>query len=69
MLFLMGGKNRMSDKGFYSWKIEKPKGKLWLYLIFIIFIVITFMLFNIWPIWIKLGLWYFSFYLLIIMVI
>lgn len=59
---------KFSDKGFYSWNIPKPKGKLALLLFLGIMIVIAFMLFSIWPLWVKIGLWYFSFYTLIVLV-
>lgn len=43
--YLMPVNTRFSDKGFYSWNIPKPKGKLTLMLIIGIIIVITFMCF------------------------
>lgn len=58
----------MTDKGFYLWKIEKSKGKLAFMLFLVILLVIAFMLFNIWPLWLKIALWYFSFYLLMFLV-
>ena len=60
--------NKFTDKGFYTWQIEKPRGKLAFLLFMGIMLVIVFMLFNIWPLWIKIGLWYFSFYTLIVLV-
>lgn len=60
--------NKFTDKGFYMWQIEKPRGKLAFLLFLGIMLVIAFMLFNIWPLWLKIGLWYFSFYTLIILV-
>lgn len=60
--------SRMKDSGFYMWQLERSTGKLALLLGLGITIVIAFMLFNIWPLWLKIGLWYFSFYTLIILV-
>ena len=61
--------SRMKDSGFYMWQLERSTGKLALFLGLGIAIVIIFMLFNIWPLWLKIGLWYFSFYTLMILVI
>lgn len=55
---------KFKDKGFYSWMVPKPSGKLAFYLVIGIIIAITFMLFNLWPLWLKIGIWYFSFYTL-----
>jgi hypothetical protein len=45
--------------------IPKPRGKLALFLLIGFIIAIAFMLFNLWPMWLKIGIWYASFYLLI----
>jgi hypothetical protein len=69
--FLMPAKpvnSKFSEKGFYMWNIPKPRGKLAFFLFLGVIIVIAFMLFSIWPLWLKIGLWYFSFYTLIILV-
>ncbi len=60
--------NRMTDKGFYSWTIERSHTKLAIMLTVVILIVITFMLFNIWPLWLKKAIWYLSFYMLVVLV-
>mmetsp|Transcript_29230 Transcript_29230/g.21763 ORF Transcript_29230/g.21763 Transcript_29230/m.21763 type:complete len:110 (+) Transcript_29230:412-741(+) len=36
-------------------------------LVLVIVVMICFLLFNIWPLWIKKGLWYCSFYLLVVL--
>ncbi len=59
----------MLDKGFYIWNVEKSKGKLAFMLMLVVVIVIAFLLFNIWPLWLKIALWYCSFYLLMFLVI
>ena len=64
-----GGALRMNDKGFYFWQVEKSTGKHAFFLVMLVVVMITFLLFNIWPLWLKIGLWYFSFYTLVILVI
>jgi len=59
---------RMNDKGFYYWQVEKSTGKHAFFLVMLVLGMITFLLFNIWPLWLKIGLWYFSFYTLVILV-
>lgn len=58
----------MTDKGFYMFNLERSHKKLAILLTGAIIIVIAFMLFSIWPLWLKIGIWYVSFYLLIVMV-
>lgn len=60
---------KMTDKGFYSWNTPKPTKKLAILLVVGIIITFAFMCFSIWPLWLKIGIWYFSFYTLIILVI
>jgi translocation protein SEC62 len=59
---------KMADKGFYMWNVPKPRGKLALFLFIGVIIAIAFMLFHLWPMWLKIGIWYFSFYTLIVLV-
>lgn len=59
---------KFSDKGFYSWNTPKPFKKLVILLTLGIIIAIAFMLFSIWPLWLKIAIWYFSFYTLIVLV-
>lgn len=67
---LGGPMNKMVDRGlFYFWTVEKPTGKMAIFLVLIVVLVMAFMLFNLWPLWLKIGLWYFSFYLLMILVL
>lgn len=55
---------QFTEKGFYSWDVPKPRGKLAFFLFIGVLIAIAFMLFNLWPLWLKIGIWYFSFYTL-----
>ena len=59
---------KVTDKGFYSWMTPKPYKKMAILLTLGILITIAFMLFSIWPLWLKIGIWYFSFYTLIFLV-
>lgn len=59
---------KMTDKGFYSWNTPKPIKKLAIFLVIGVLITFAFMCFSIWPLWLKIGIWYFSFYTLIILV-
>lgn len=59
---------RLTAKGFYMWNIDRPRGKLVLLLGIGIVVVIAFMMFNLWPLWLKIALWYFSFYTLVFLV-
>lgn len=61
-------KPAFGEKGFYSWNIPKPRGKLAFFLFLGFMLAIAFMLFHLWPLWLKIGIWYFSFYLLIVLV-
>lgn len=58
----------LTEKGFYAWNIPKSKTKLTLFLIIGVLIAIGFMLFSLWPLWLKIGIWYLSFYTLIVLV-
>lgn len=60
----------MNDKGIYL--IQEPEGNdkyQSLYLGLIIFAIIACMCFRLWPIWLKKGIWYLSFYLLVFLVV
>jgi hypothetical protein len=59
---------KFNEKGFYAWLTPKPYGKMAILLTLVIVIVIAFMLFHLWPLWLKIAIWYFSFYTLIILV-
>jgi len=62
------GNCKVTDKGFYSWQTPKPFKKIAILLTLGIIITIAFMLFSIWPLWLKIAIWYFSFYTLILLV-
>jgi len=67
--FVVPSKNgNFGEKGFFYWNIPKPRGKLALFLFIGFIIAIAFMLFHLWPLWLKIGIWYFSFYTLILLV-
>ena len=58
----------MTEKGFYMFNLERSNSKLAILLFAVILIVIAFMLFSIWPLWLKIAIWYVSFYMLVVMV-
>lgn len=49
------------------WNTPKPRGKLALFLFIGFIVAIAFMLFHLWPLWLKIGIWYFSFYTLVVL--
>lgn len=59
---------KMTEKGFYSWTTPKPFKKMAILLVLGVLLTFAFMLFSLWPLWLKIGLWYFSFYTLIVLV-
>ena len=60
--------NKMTEKGFYAFNVPKHMGKMALMLGLAVLLVIAFMCINIWPLWLKIGIWYVSFYLLVFLV-
>lgn len=60
----------MSDKGLYM-VIESEESKSYqsFYLVLIVVGVIALMCFRLWPLWLKKGIWYISFYLLVFLVV
>ena len=60
----------MNETGIYL--IQEPEGNdkyQSLYLGLIIFAIIACMCFRLWPLWLKKGIWYISFYLLVFLVV
>jgi len=59
-----------NDKGIYmvleNQKEEAKSQKLWLGLLIVVVIVL--MCFRLWPMWLKKGIWYMSFYLLVFLI-
>jgi hypothetical protein len=45
LIFAKGGNNKMTDKGFYMFNIERSNKKLFLILVLVISVVIAFLLF------------------------
>lgn len=50
--------------GFYIFQVEQGSMKQTLWLVFIVFLIFFFLLFRVWPEWLRLGVWYVSWYLL-----
>lgn len=59
---------QMPEKAFLLWNIEKPKGRLSIYLTIGIMLLIGILLFPIWPLQVKIIIWYISFYFLVFFV-
>jgi hypothetical protein len=59
---------QVTDKCFLHMDLGKPVGKQALMLGLIVIIMIGFLCFNLWPLWLKIGIWYVSFYLLMFLV-
>jgi len=59
-----------NDKGLYmvleDKKEEEKSQKMWLALLIVVVIVL--MCFRLWPMWLKKGIWYISFYLLVFLI-
>lgn len=58
----------IGPKGFYMFQLPKSNKKLIILLTIGFIVVMAFMLFSIWPLWLKIGIWYVSFYTLIALV-
>ena len=58
----------IGPKGFYMFQLPKSNSKMIFLLGIGITVVIAFMLFSIWPLWLKIGIWYVSFYTLVALV-
>jgi len=59
----------MSDKGLFMIIDTTTQGTQTLYLALIIIGVIMLMCFRLWPLWLKKGIWYISFYLLVFLIV
>lgn len=58
----------MSDKGIYMMIEKDAKGTQSFYLILLVVVVLALMCFRLWPLWLKKGIWYLSFYLLVFLI-
>lgn len=54
----------VSEGGFYIFNVPKNAGKAYFWLGLMIAIALFFLLFKVWPEWLRIGVWYISFYLL-----
>jgi len=59
----------MSDKGLYMIVDTTTQGTQTLYLAIVAFIILALMCFRLWPMWLKKGIWYISFYLLVFLIV
>ena len=54
--------------GFYMWPKKEAGWKTYLWLGAFVFLAFFFLLFRVWPEWLRLGVWYVSWYLLVFLV-
>jgi len=59
----------MTDKGIYMIIEENSKSTQSFYLILVVIVVLALMCFRLWPMWLKKGIWYISFYLLVFLIV
>lgn len=63
------GKNvLMAETGIYM-PVEKENNMNVVYLVGLVVVVIALMCFRLWPLWLKKGIWYLSFYLLVFLIV
>lgn len=58
----------MSDKGLYMVMDTTSQSTQTLYLVLIVVVILMLMCFRLWPLWLKKGIWYISFYLLVFLI-
>ena len=58
----------VTPHGFYIFTVVQGSMKQTLWLLFMVGIVFFFLLFRVWPEWLRLGVWYVSWYLLCFLV-
>jgi translocation protein SEC62 len=67
--FVVPDKALFSDKGIYMVMEKESSGTKNLYLILVAVAILAMMCFRLWPLWLKKGIWYLSFYLLVFLVV
>ena len=58
----------VTPHGFYIFTLESSGFKQYLWLGIMVFACFFFLLFRVWPEWLRLGVWYISWYLLVFLV-
>ena len=58
----------VTPHGFYIFTMESSGYKTYLWLGFMVFLAFFFLLFRVWPEWLRLAVWYISWYLLVFLV-
>jgi hypothetical protein len=54
--------------GMYMFTVKTNAGKQYLWLALMIFAAFFFLLFRVWPEWLRVGVWYVSYYMLVLLV-
>lgn len=68
VILLPMDKMMVGAQGFYIFTVEVGSLKQTLWLMFMVFLVFFFLLFRVWPDWLRLAVWYISWYLLCFLV-
>ena len=58
----------VTPHGFYIFTLESSGFKQYLWLGLFVFAAFFFLLFRVWPEWLRLGVWYISWYLLVFLI-
>jgi len=67
--YVIPDKAPFSEKGIYMMLEKENKQKQSFYLLLIVFVILALMCFRLWPLWLKKGIWYISFYLLVFLIV
>jgi len=67
--YVVPNKAALNDKGIYMVIEKEDKNTASMYLVLLVVVVIALMCFRLWPLWLKKGIWYISFYLLVFLVV
>lgn len=59
----------MTDKGLFMIVDTTTQGTQTLYLVIVVVVILMLMCFRLWPLWLKKGIWYISFYLLVFLIV
>ena len=64
----MAPQQGVSQTGLYIFVMEQSAAKMNFYLVLVVFGLVFFMLYRVWPVWLKLWVYYFSYYTLCFLV-
>lgn len=67
--YIVPDKSSLHDKGIYMLIEKTSQSTQSLYLGLIVICILALMCFRLWPLWLKKGIWYISFYLLVFLIV